>query len=251
VSIKVTSWVLNHAPVDNPALVLTLLAMAERANDDGTDARQSVKTIASKARVSVRTAQRYLRSLEDMGLISRGDQRSVQHLRPDRRPMVYDINIDQSRGDNLTPRGADGVTDGAQRGDRPGTNGVTPVADKSSLLLPTEEEPVLDSKSVAPTSGRGTRLPEGWEPSPSLAVQMRDECPGVDLRQAHLAFTDHFRAIPGQKGVMLDWSAAWRNWIRREAKFHKPGTARPRPSTTDAGIAAIQAMKHPHRLEIA
>jgi len=28
-------------------------------------------------------------------------------------------------------------------------------------------------------------------------------------------------------------------------------TARPRPSTTDAGIAAIQAMKHPQRLEIA
>lgn len=104
-----------------------------------------------------------------MGLISRGDQRSVQHLRPDRRPMVYDINIDQSRGDNLTPREADGVTDGAQRGDRAGTHGVTPVADKSSLLLPTEEEPVLDSKSVAPSMPTPTGFDAFWVEYPRRA----------------------------------------------------------------------------------
>ena len=81
-SIKVTSWALNDAPVEDPVLVLVLVAMAERANDDGTTTYQSVETIARKARISVRTCQRKLRELEDAGLIrtERRGRYKLHHL---------------------------------------------------------------------------------------------------------------------------------------------------------------------------
>ncbi len=30
-------------------------------------------------------------------------------------------------------------------------------------------------------------------------------------------FRDYWIAVPGQKGVKLDWFATWRNWCRRAA----------------------------------
>ena len=44
---------------------------------------------------------------------------------------------------------------------------------------------------------------------------MREECPGVDLRREFAKFTDHWTAAPGSRGVKLDWTATWRNWIRK------------------------------------
>jgi len=109
--------------------------MAEVAHDDGTESRQSMATVADKMRVSERTAQRCTRILEDRGIIVRGDQSATSRLRADRRPVVYDLRIDLTRGARLSPRGS---TSQGSRGDRPGSNGVTAVSDKPSLL-PTEE----------------------------------------------------------------------------------------------------------------
>ncbi len=142
-SIKVVSWALNRAPVVDPMLVLTLVAMAEVAHDDGTESRQSMATVASKMRVSERTAQRYTRILEDRGIIVRGDQSATGHLRADRRPVVYDLQIDLNRGANLSPRES---TSEGLRGDRPGSHGVTAVSDKPSLLP--SEEFVLKASTV-------------------------------------------------------------------------------------------------------
>lgn len=74
---------------------------------------------------------------------------------------------------------------------------------------------------------RGTRLDEHWEPEDALIAQMRDECPGVDLRAEHRVFVDYWIAQPGQKGVKADWDATWRNWMRRKAGDVRPGRAGP------------------------
>jgi hypothetical protein len=103
-SIRAVTWALNDAPVEEPVQVLILVAMAEKANDDGTVTYQSAKTIGTKARVSPRTVQRELKKLEEAGIIRRGDQRHVEHIRADRRPVVYDLAVHLRRGDNLTHR---------------------------------------------------------------------------------------------------------------------------------------------------
>lgn len=106
-SIKAVSWALNEAPVEAPVHVLILVAMAERCHDDGTEARQSAATIASKARVSQRTVQRELKVLEQLGVIRRGDQSLNGNLPANRRPVVYDLALERRRGDNLSYQDSD------------------------------------------------------------------------------------------------------------------------------------------------
>lgn len=63
-SVHVLSWVLRESPVDVPAHRLVLIALAERANDDGTGAYPSIDTLAHETRQSKRNVQYALRSLE-------------------------------------------------------------------------------------------------------------------------------------------------------------------------------------------
>jgi hypothetical protein len=79
-----------------------------------------------------------------------------------------------------------------------------------------------DLSSVQPTltpedpakAKKGTRLDPKWEPSREVIDQMREECPGVDLKAEYLKFVDYWVAKPGQGGTKLDWTRTWRNWIR-------------------------------------
>jgi uncharacterized protein YdaU (DUF1376 family) len=63
---------------------------------------------------------------------------------------------------------------------------------------------------------RGTRLPEDWKPKEHL-----------DRMDEFDAFRDYWIAVPGQRGVKLDWDATWRNWIRRSSPA-KPGKPKER-----------------------
>lgn len=145
-SLKAMVWALDSARVDDPGQLLVLIALAERADEEGRNAWPGKAWLAERGRCSTRTVQRHLQALRARGLIVEGDQRLVDHLRPDRRPTVYDLVI--ARGDNLTPRPdacgkpADEETPltprEPERGDTDDTNGETTVSPKPSLL-PSEE----------------------------------------------------------------------------------------------------------------
>lgn len=92
---------------------MVLLVIADHANDEGTQSYPSQATIASKASISVRTVQRAVNNL-----VSEGYIRMFKHsggsadCREDRRPHLYQININRLRGDNVSGRTdvADGAT---------------------------------------------------------------------------------------------------------------------------------------------
>lgn len=90
-------WVMERAPIESPAEGMVLYALADRASDDGTAAWPSMQWIADRACCSRQTVRRHLRALEERGLIRRGDQRLVGHLRPDRRPVVWDLSLEMDR----------------------------------------------------------------------------------------------------------------------------------------------------------
>jgi hypothetical protein len=68
VSVHVISWVLHQSKA-RLGDRLVLLMLADKANDDGTGAWPSVRTIAREARMSVRAVQYSLRRLEAAGAI--------------------------------------------------------------------------------------------------------------------------------------------------------------------------------------
>jgi hypothetical protein len=70
VSIRVLSWVFDHATVEHRGDLLVLLVLADHAHDDGSNAFPSVETIARKARLSERGARYALRTLEESGAIT-------------------------------------------------------------------------------------------------------------------------------------------------------------------------------------
>lgn len=70
-------------------------------------------------------------------------------------------------------------------------------------------------KTSKATNGRGTRLPEGWEPSAALVAYAVER--GVDPGRTVEDFRDWWAAASGANAVKRDWDAAWRTWVRREA----------------------------------
>lgn len=72
------------------------------------------------------------------------------------------------------------------------------------------------------TKSRGSRLPEDWSPSEEQISWAKSERPGMDLRIEADRFRDYWISTPGAKGVKLDWSATWRNWIRNSNPQNRP-----------------------------
>jgi uncharacterized protein YdaU (DUF1376 family) len=80
---------------------------------------------------------------------------------------------------------------------------------------PPSGAPLADARPKS----RGLRLPPGWSPGDDgLAF-----AEGQGLRNGMAAkeldrFRDYWAAQPGQKGIKTDWSATWRNWVRKAAE---------------------------------
>lgn len=143
VSVEAITWVLNEAQ-DVPApLVSTLVGLANHATPDGRNAYPSQAKLAKYTRKSERTVRRDLAELERLGLICRGDQRVVEHVPRDRRPVVYDLCMAPSDDDpdgrtpttprtRTTGRGRPGV-DVSSGHTRPGADDRGDAHDRSSM----------------------------------------------------------------------------------------------------------------------
>ena len=68
---------------------------------------------------------------------------------------------------------------------------------------------------------QGTRLPDDWEPSAediAFARSLRHITDSAIAREA-LKFKNHWLSMPGHRGVKLNWSLAWQNWVVRATEY--------------------------------
>jgi hypothetical protein len=78
----------------------------------------------------------------------------------------------------------------------------------------TKRETKVEKKQI---SNRGTRLPvdfvlpEDWI---GFCKQYRKD---LDPQQVFEEFKDYWTALPAGKGTKADWTATWRNWVRRQS----------------------------------
>jgi len=99
------TWAWKDAKITDPTCLLVLLSIADQANDDGF-CWPSIRSTARRCRISERQVQRWMRELEDVGILT------VQ-VRPGTSNMYQIV-----RGDtHVTPRG-----------DTHDTPGVTPMS---------------------------------------------------------------------------------------------------------------------------
>lgn len=162
-SVQAISWVLKHSTTDATDR-LCLLVLANYADAEGL-AWPGVELIAHDMRVSPRTAQRALRSLETAGHIDVDVNGAPDsRMRADRRSNAYRIIMgrgdtcvtpsESGRGVTSEARGdsqrADGVTPGAPRGDNQRAHGVSQVSPKPSVEP--KKEPSLEPVRVTVSS---------------------------------------------------------------------------------------------------
>ena len=76
----------------------------------------------------------------------------------------------------------------------------------------TKKQDNSEAKASSSTSKRGTRIGE-FQPDENVGVEL-GLSPEQSRREAE-KFRDWALSAAGQKGVKLDWPAAWRNWARR------------------------------------
>ena len=110
----------------------------------------------------------------------------------------------------------------------PPLNGFPPNAHSRNIIPPF---PIIPSSSPSPRLGRGSRLPDDWQP------RVEDGTDELELAK----FRDHWKAAPGQRGVKLDWDATWRNWLRRAAESKPKQQSRETPLET--GLRIIKEME--------
>jgi hypothetical protein len=160
VSIEAISWALNEAPIpqerrDASSLAIVLVGLANHADPNGRNAFPAVSTLARYTRLSERSVQYALRSLEELGLITPSDPDIVAAYvkRADRRPKGWDLVI-HIEVQTLHPAGRHGVQtrhDGVQTTT---SRGAEP-APEPSLNRPRNRP----SRERAPQGARTAGLP--------------------------------------------------------------------------------------------
>jgi hypothetical protein len=191
-SLRAMTWALEQAPVTDPTQALVLVALADSAQEDGRNAWPSQATLARRARVSDRSVRRILAQLEADGVIRRGDQRVVEHLKADRRPVVWDLNLTADTPDRPDTGDRSSTTGGTPTTGRPCPSDRTPVTERpdtgvrqtvleqsmngggvrASAPAPAREAP--PATDAPPRCPRHTSLPLGAEPPCRFCMQLRE-----------------------------------------------------------------------------
>lgn len=161
-SIAVMSWVWQHsASGGNDRLVL--LAIADHAGDDGTNAYPSVGRLARKANISERTVQRCIQSLIGLGELEvefgsghRASRYTVL-MKEGRQSVTPPADEKVDRGDNLSPQPRQTDTTGASDCHPSGdTAGTLTVLEPS--VEPSENHP--GSAAAPRDAGRKPKAPK-------------------------------------------------------------------------------------------
>ncbi|CAN7188540.1 helix-turn-helix domain-containing protein [Acidovorax sp. LjRoot117] len=212
--------------------MLTALALADHASDDGTRVFPGIRALAEKTRQSERTIQYQLRRMEESGwliLVSAGNGgRSMTS--------EYRISLDWIKGADIAPiqKGAsDGVkgATGDTKGCNPEQERVQPVAPANNRHRTINEPSMNRSAAAAPAKpSRGTVVPTDFTPD-QTAIDIAAST-GINLQAELATFVDHHTA---RGTVFRDWQAGFRTWLRNAVKFSQRapiarGAAQGKPS---------------------
>jgi len=117
--------------------------------------------------------------------------------------------------------------------------GITPyIEEVEELRRRTTPPPAANGLAIPSANGRGERLPDPF----FITIGMRSwaDAEGItieEMRKITEEFCDYWRAVPGQRGRKADWTATWRNWLRRAQDDRR--STRPTNSTRPRRHAAL------------
>lgn len=85
-----------------------------------------------------------------------------------------------------------------------------------------------------------TRLPADWTLTPERLAYCQTKRPDLDPIGTFEDFEDYWRALPGNKGLKLDWDRTWKKWVRgQNAQRGSPANRPSAPSKQLTGVAGF------------
>jgi DNA-binding transcriptional ArsR family regulator len=238
VSNAAQSWAWKQAPKQASDKVV-LVALADNAWEDGSNAWPSVKLLSEKTGLSERTVQRSLRRLVDAGYIAVQEEAQPSRFRPTvyrvdlSRPSEVDApGVKVSPPDTATP----GETlsppdiDGCHQVSLSASPGVT-VSPEPSTNPQEEPSNTFDAK-------RGSRVPDRIPVTAEMVDWAKANKITVDLLVETEQFIDYHR---GKGTIRKDWVASWRTWMRNTLKWagqnhSSPGPHQPYRNPSDQSV---------------
>jgi hypothetical protein len=247
-SIKVMNWVWQNAPQRGGEFIV-LLALADFCDDEGQNAYPSMKLLASKARLTMRQAQRIIKSLKAKGSLIVTERPRVG------RGSVHTYCIPMAQDDKLSPSGHLRVTSAPPQDDKMSTPEFLDVTS-----APPQDDISADSEEVSMTSAPPLtiltiREETIIEPSGPTSLEQNDMNDGVDpawyvtlktisgfdrelslakawLDSQSITEDDAYTTSLALKGrwdgkKYIDPWATFQNWCRMDKKRHS-ATAKPK-----------------------
>jgi predicted transcriptional regulator len=122
----------------------------------------------------------------------------------------------------------------AEKSDSPpseklGTNQINvnqSVSNETLSATQTKKPAKQEKPKTTPKATKGTRIPDSFQITDELRKwAIAEGATAVQVERETAKFVDYWSAVPGARGVKLDWIATWRNWIRRNLEDHRTGYA--------------------------
>lgn len=239
---QATSWAGMQSVTKTPTEQLVLVILANYAGENGQNAFPSVARLSRETRLSERAVQKTLRRLEEMGLIRQGNQKIAEaHIdRPDKRPVVYDLNLSLTELPPVsTPDGVNVVHPAGARGESDDANGVNLATERGERGAP---DPSLNHQKnpSARAPAREGAQSTGNEPrhaQPAVAASK-----GSEGRIAAPAMTEGERRRMWHQAFLLDWLEGVRPMA---TAFREIGVDEGRAARADAAAIEETALAMP------
>jgi hypothetical protein len=213
VSNKALTWAFAQR-TGNPGRKAVLVALADMA-DEAHSCWPDQGTLAEMTDQSERSVRGHLAELERRGLIARAKRYSKSGERTSDRytlPVSVLASVVAPPAE-LPAESAAGLPaePAASVSSLPARNVATTGRIRRVTLKNPQETP-----TVSRGASKGTRLDPSWlRTEGDRAWQAEHDIPDDFAREATAEFKDHFIAASGANATKRDWSAAWRNWMRR------------------------------------
>lgn len=232
-SFSAIAWAISQE-ISNSSAKFDLVVLANYANNDTWFAHPSLAQLVVDTAQNRKTVIRGLQWLLREGYITDTGERKGAT----RQVIVYRLN-DPKNG-TLKENQKGNSSESGTVPDLPANSTV--FNHKESQIYPetvpktvhgTYQEPVKEpvnepvSKGRGPTTGtisKGARISNDFTPSTTDLAWAAHEYPALDLKAVTAEFIDYWLGVAGSKGVKLDWSATWRNSVRRAGQFRSRST---------------------------
>ena len=206
-----------------------LLALSLRMDATGASCFPSVETLAAETLLSRRSVITHLALAESAGWIKRTPRALPgQAWKRNEYTATLPENVVQSLH-RLTPEGGATVSPpSGEGGANDDTKVVQPLHPSSSLNTSVCGAP--EKK----TAKRKTPAPDHLPVNDAMTTLAKSKGYTGDLAELTATFLDHHRA---KGSLFIDWTAAWKNWLRKEIKF---SANRPTGRMTPTAAAAAE-----------